>query len=260
MSRDLSRTTFRNRSGFTLIELLVVIAIIAILAALLLPVLAHAKAKTTTVHCQNNIHQTLIAMQMYTDDTDSFPDSALWWARLAPYAFVNLNPLDRDQVIPLTHIWHCPGDKGFWAPHIQYTQIWLSYTMNGYGTGYRPAVNDTFGMMKATPDFTVLMPIRVSELEAPSETIVFGDSYASTTDKKVIRSVGLGMIGVNKNSDGDELTDWMRTLTHRQINMGYGDGHVAAHDYPKLLFEKSERAWSRWNRDNQPHFESQPAW
>jgi prepilin-type N-terminal cleavage/methylation domain-containing protein len=54
--------------GFTLIELLVVIAIIAILAAMLMPVLSRAKGSAQTAACGNNIKQLELAWLMYADD------------------------------------------------------------------------------------------------------------------------------------------------------------------------------------------------
>lgn len=72
-----TRGSWLPARGFTLIELLVCIAIMAILAALLLPVLARGRGSAQRIKCVSNLRQLGAATEMYWDDNqgDCFPYS-----------------------------------------------------------------------------------------------------------------------------------------------------------------------------------------
>ena len=84
-------STTHQKSGFTLIELLVVIAIIAILAAILLPVLNAAQKRAVKIQCISNLRQWGLGFQVYgMDNNDSLPagfydPNGMWMVALQPY-------------------------------------------------------------------------------------------------------------------------------------------------------------------------------
>lgn len=181
-----SQTGPTHLPGFTLIELLVVIAIIAVLAAILFPVFAQARAKGRQASCESNLRQIGAAAMMYAQDYDEMylpygtvggrpsPGTTIYWPALVqPYA--------RNRGITL-----CPTfqhNYGFpdWFSALdnidvdQSRKIWLvSYTLNGVRDWTETRWKD------GQPDshFGPKLGTRMAQAENVAGTIYITDGHA----------------------------------------------------------------------------------
>ncbi len=221
------------RRAFTLIELLVVIAIIAILAAILFPVFAQAKASAKKAACLSNQRQIGIGLQMYTDDNDGrlfFFGHALDPSRLQPDVPFGASRENRwwNQIQPYLksrEILASPSD-GLRKPHPLEN-----------GVGGNPLVPRSYVANRAAEG------LGESSVEFPSEIVVVTIKDGVYDDSWFEPPKNL----YNKmNSSGVEIGPPVLALGLQGggVNMTFFDGHAKWVSKGKVLSEPCGMPWS----------------
>jgi prepilin-type N-terminal cleavage/methylation domain-containing protein/prepilin-type processing-associated H-X9-DG protein len=211
-----------GRRAFTLVELLVVIAIIAILAALLLPVLSRSKITAQGAQCTSNHRQLVLAWSMYChDNDDQIPVLEKWVAgdMSDPFDCTNASLLVNQQesalarYIPVAQIYKCPGDKSAFVRSVSMNNrlnpmlpgLWL------HGGGDRYAV---FG--------------KIQQIRTPSDIYVTVDERCDTINDGSL-CVDMSNTG---NADGAGtgnpywLIDYPASYHNGTGRFSFADGHV----------------------------------
>jgi prepilin-type N-terminal cleavage/methylation domain-containing protein len=179
-------------SGFSLVELLVVVGIVAVLVALLLPVLGRARAEANRVACMSNLRQLLQAQLMYANDSRGFLTYPNWghdrqatdavWPTGWLYSQGQLSdPLAPDDVktgalfryLQETRVYRCPLHPLDEASTATGTDRLTSYIMNGAVCGYGVVGHKAAQPVRWMPSW------KITDWRNPSEQILWWEAEES---------------------------------------------------------------------------------
>jgi prepilin-type N-terminal cleavage/methylation domain-containing protein/prepilin-type processing-associated H-X9-DG protein len=197
--------------GFTLIELLVVIAIIAIMAAILFPVFAQARAKARSISCLSNMKQAGLAWSMYAQDYDEttppqHSGAGYWYVIMQTY-MKNWNMM------------LCPDRSdtaGCKDPNNPFSPRCLGYGYNdGFisDTGYGLAYTQT----KDAQGNTLRAGRPLAAIATPSDCVAFGDTYDNP-------GYSIAMDNMLSRLPDGYTSGGLRHMQH--ANFVFADGHA----------------------------------